>query len=187
LLKEAEVRADRHASAGYHGAKKSGSGREATRKELVKSNLRLRSSAYTAAHGLTGALRAIALIRSACPARAHGWEEKQMATFIVDGAARLADLIDICCLSPAPRPAAARCVDLQNIFQQAITNLSQTIEKNGAVVTNDPLPSVVGNEIHLVRLFQNLLSNAVEISGAKRPQIHVRSNSVSGLGHTNSG
>jgi len=56
---------------------------------------------------------------------------------------------------------------------QAILNLTPAIEASGAIVTSERLPTVRSNEIHLVRLFQNLISNAVKYRRQDPVQIHV--------------
>ena len=56
---------------------------------------------------------------------------------------------------------------------QAQQNLAVSIAASGARVTADPLPVVLGSEIQLVRLFQNLISNAVKYRGEQAVEIHV--------------
>jgi signal transduction histidine kinase len=55
-------------------------------------------------------------------------------------------------------------------------NLALAIKESGAVMTIGPLPIVYGNEIHLVRLFQNLIGNAVTYRGKESPEIRVSAN-----------
>jgi len=52
-------------------------------------------------------------------------------------------------------------------------NLALDITSSGARISQDRLPTVLGNEIHLVRLFQNLIGNAVKYRGTEPPEIHV--------------
>jgi signal transduction histidine kinase len=52
-------------------------------------------------------------------------------------------------------------------------NLALEIKSSGARVTIDRLPIVRGNEIHLVRLFQNLIGNAVKYRRDVAPEIHI--------------
>ena len=175
LLKEAEVRAIVMHQRDITARKAMEAEREQHAKELMLSNLRLEEFAYTAAHDLREPLRAISLYTECIDQRGHmDAEEKRMATFIVDGAARMAALIDdMLSFASTGIQEAARCVDLQEVLGRAMTNLSQMIKTSGAVVTNDPLPPVMGNEIHLVRLFQNLLSNAVKYRSEGSVRIHV--------------
>jgi len=62
---------------------------------------------------------------------------------------------------------------MQDAVAQAIQNLTLDIQASGAMVTVDPLPVVLNNEIHLVRLFQNLISNAVKYRREDPVEIHL--------------
>ena len=63
--------------------------------------------------------------------------------------------------------------DLQHAVAQATQNMALAIQVSGATVTVDRLPIVRSNEIHLVRLFQNLISNAVKYRREDPVEIHV--------------
>ena len=52
-------------------------------------------------------------------------------------------------------------------------NLQEAIEQSGATVTSDLLPAVVADEVMLMQLFQNLISNAIKYRGEETPRIHV--------------
>ena len=99
---------------------------------------------------------------------------RQMAQFIVDGTARMSALIDdLLSFASTGVQEPPRPVDLQGAVTQATQNLALEIKSSGARVTIDRLPVVRGNEIHLVRLFQNLIGNAVKYRRDVAPEIHV--------------
>jgi light-regulated signal transduction histidine kinase (bacteriophytochrome) len=99
---------------------------------------------------------------------------KQMAKFIVDGAARMSTLIDdLLSFASTGMQEPALCVDLQYVVALARQNLALPIKTSGAILTVGRLPIVQSNEIHLVRLFQNLISNAVKYRGEAPLKIHV--------------
>jgi chemotaxis family two-component system sensor kinase Cph1 len=52
-------------------------------------------------------------------------------------------------------------------------NLDAAIAESGAIVTSDPLPTVMAEEVMLMQLFQNLISNSIKYRGAEAPRIHV--------------
>jgi light-regulated signal transduction histidine kinase (bacteriophytochrome) len=56
---------------------------------------------------------------------------------------------------------------------QALLNLRGAIEASGALVTHDPLPSVVADEMQLTQLFQNLVGNAIKYQSPGIPHVHV--------------
>jgi len=51
--------------------------------------------------------------------------------------------------------------------------LKTGIENSGAVITRDRLPIVMGDEVQLAQLLQNLLTNAMKFCGADVPRIHI--------------
>ena len=58
-------------------------------------------------------------------------------------------------------------------MQQALRNLRGAIEESGAVVTHDPLPKVLADEMQLIQLFQNLVGNAIKYQGPGIPKVHI--------------
>jgi len=143
--------------------------------ELARSNLRLEEFAYTAAHDLREPLRTMSLytdmLVQKMPKDAN---TQKMANFVVDGAARMATLIeDLLSFASTGMHEPPRCIDLQQVVEQAKQNLAVAIETSGAMVTANRLPMVLGNEIHSVRLLQNLISNALKYRGKDPAQIHV--------------
>jgi chemotaxis family two-component system sensor kinase Cph1 len=52
-------------------------------------------------------------------------------------------------------------------------NLELAIQESGAVVTHTPLPTITGDAVQLVQLFQNLIGNAIKFRGEATPQVHV--------------
>jgi PAS domain S-box-containing protein len=65
-------------------------------------------------------------------------------------------------------------VDCTRVFEAACSILRAAITDSGATVTADPLPVVLGRERELVRLFQNLINNAIKFRKRDQPvQIRV--------------
>jgi two-component system, chemotaxis family, sensor kinase Cph1 len=62
---------------------------------------------------------------------------------------------------------------LEQVLQSALTILQVTLLENAATVTHDPLPTVLGNSVLLVELFQNLLANALKYRSEQTPHIHI--------------
>ena len=52
-------------------------------------------------------------------------------------------------------------------------NLRGAIEESGAVVTHDPLPTVLADEMQLIQLFQNLVGNAIKYQSPGSREVHV--------------
>jgi light-regulated signal transduction histidine kinase (bacteriophytochrome) len=54
-----------------------------------------------------------------------------------------------------------------------LVNLRGAIQEKGALVTHDPLPAVMADEMQLVQLFQNLVGNAIKYQNPGVPMVHV--------------
>ncbi len=65
-------------------------------------------------------------------------------------------------------------VDCNRALDQALRVLDLAIRESAGVVTHDPLPSVMAEEVPLVLLFQNLIGNSVKYHEPdKPPRIHI--------------
>ena len=61
----------------------------------------------------------------------------------------------------------------EEALQQALINLRGAIEDSGALITHDPLPTVLADETQLVQLFQNLVGNALKYQNPGVPRVHI--------------
>ena len=89
----------------------------------------------------------------------------RMATLVRDllAYARLATEIE--------RPSS---VALDEDLETAITQLDGAIKESGASVTHDPLPTLAVDRGQMVRLFQNLIGNAIKYRKPGQPvKVHV--------------
>src|SRR5262249_43355389 len=65
-------------------------------------------------------------------------------------------------------------VELNAVLDRALSYLSTGIHEAGAVITRDPLPSLLAEQYPLTLLLQNLIGNAIKYSRPGTPaQIHV--------------
>jgi light-regulated signal transduction histidine kinase (bacteriophytochrome) len=65
-------------------------------------------------------------------------------------------------------------VRLEAGIHSASMNLQAAIEESRAKVTHDPLPTVLADQVQLVQLFQNLMSNAIKYRLPEvPPHIHI--------------
>jgi light-regulated signal transduction histidine kinase (bacteriophytochrome) len=63
--------------------------------------------------------------------------------------------------------------DCNAVFKQARDNLAKAVEETSTVIYQAPLPVVLGDEVQLLQVFQNLIANAIKFRGAEAPQIQV--------------
>jgi light-regulated signal transduction histidine kinase (bacteriophytochrome) len=61
----------------------------------------------------------------------------------------------------------------EDALQQALVSLRGSIEGSGALVTHDPLPAVLADEMQLAQLFQNLVGNAIKYQKSGIPRVHI--------------
>lgn len=71
-------------------------------------------------------------------------------------------------------------VRLQEVAEQALSNLELVLKVAGAEVEIGELPEIFGDRTSLVQLFQNLISNAVKFRGEFTPQVRVSFESLDG-------
>lgn len=145
---------------------------------LKRSNAELERFAYVASHDLQEPLRMVASFTQLLARRYQGKLDADADEFIayaVDGANRMQRLInDLLAYSRvSTRGKPSEPTNCEAVLDQAIANLRAAVEESGAVVTHDPLPTVLADASQLVQLFQNLIGNAIKFHGAEPPRIHV--------------
>ncbi len=145
--------------------------------ELERSNGGLEQFAYVASHDLQEPLRAVSGCLQLLEQRYKGKLDTGADQFIshaVDGALRMQVLIHG--LLEYSRVGTGgeefEEIDSEAVLNQAITNLQVAIEESGAVITHDPIPSMMADGVQLSQLFQNLIGNAIKFHSDKPPEIH---------------
>jgi PAS domain S-box-containing protein len=146
--------------------------------DLERSNKELEQFAYVASHDLQEPLRMVSSYTQLLARRYQGQLDAAADEFIayaVDGANRMQGLInDLLAYSRVgTRAKGIEPTDCTDVLDQALANLKAAIEKSGAVVTHDPLPTVMADNLQLVQLLQNLIGNAIKFHVEKPPCIHV--------------
>jgi len=147
-------------------------------KELLRSNSELEQFACVAAHDLQEPLRMVASytrLLSDDYASRLGKEGQLFVHFARDGAERMQQLIhDLLAYSRIGSFAGqSRLVSAQTCLDNALQNLSISLEETDCVVRATGLPNVVTDPVQLAELFQNLISNAIKFRSARDPLIEV--------------
>jgi PAS domain S-box-containing protein len=146
--------------------------------ELRRSNAELEQFAYVASHDLQEPLRMMASYTQLLARRYKGRLDADADEFIgyaVDGASRMQTLINglLTYSRVGTRGRDLEVTDSRGAFEAACANLRKAIEESGAEVTADEMPIVVGDQIQLVQLFQNLIGNAVKFQDEEPVKVHV--------------
>lgn len=146
--------------------------------ELARSNAELAQFAYVASHDLQEPLRMVASYTQLLSKRYGDKLDPDARDFIgyaVDGATRMQALIAEL-LNYSRVGTHGKVFQLSNceaILERVLAVLKLAVSENSAVVSHDPLPTVMGDEMQLSQLFQNLVANALKFRGHTPPQIHV--------------
>jgi PAS domain S-box-containing protein len=146
--------------------------------ELKRSNADLEQFAYAASHDLQEPLRVVAGFVKLLEKRYKGRLDEKADEFIeytVDGVTRMQALIrDLLDYSQVETKGKRFTnTDCTLMIDRAVSNLKMAIEESGATVTHDHLPQIMADSAQLVRLFQNLIGNAIKFRGRKKPKIHI--------------
>ncbi len=146
--------------------------------DLERSNAELKKFAYVASHDLQEPLNQVAnyvqLLEMRYPDQLDT-DAKEFIGFAVEGVSLMQTLID--------DVLAYSRVDVQGIefepteveaaLERAIANLRGRTAESGALLTHDPLPTVMADGTQLMQLFQNLIGNAIKFRSEQPPAIHV--------------
>ena len=146
--------------------------------ELKRSNEELGQFAYIASHDLQEPLRMVSSYTELLARRYKGQlddDADEFIAFAVDGATRMQRLIqDLLAFSRVGTQGRELAdISAETAFLQVLSNLRGAIEDSGAVVSHDPLPHVLADEMQLIQLLQNLVGNAIKYQRPGTPTIHV--------------
>lgn len=146
--------------------------------ELERSNAELEQFAYVASHDLQEPLRMVSSYTQLLARRYRDKLDADADDFIayaVDGSNRMQMLInDLLAYSRVSmRGKPFEPTDCEAILSQICVNLQAAIEDSDAVITHDPLPTVVADVSQLAQLLQNLIGNAVKFRGEEPLHVHV--------------
>ena len=146
--------------------------------KLKTSNKELEQFAHVASHDLQEPLRMVASFTQLLERRYKGRLDEDADDyigFIVEGAQRMKSLIDdlLTFSRLNTEPCNYEPVLIEVALDDVLFNLRSSIEENKAIITYDPLPTVMGDLPQIRQLFQNLISNAIKFHGDEPPKIHI--------------
>ncbi len=146
---------------------------------LAHSNKELQQFAYIASHDLQEPLRSISNFLGLIERRYKDKLDQDGLDFIhfaLDGANRLQQMInDLLLFSRVETQGAAFSpVKVSDVIKHVLDNLKDKIETNGAMISFEKLPTIMGDEPQLITCFQNLISNAIKFHQTGiPPKIHI--------------
>ena len=142
--------------------------------ELERSNDELQQFAYVVSHDLQEPLRMVSSYMGLLKNRYGdklGDEADEFIEFAVDGTERMRHLIkDLLAYSRVgTRGKPFEPTPLEQILDEALSNLQVRIEETGATVKRGPMPTLGVDGSQIVRLFQNLIGNSLKYAKSDVP------------------
>ncbi len=149
---------------------------------LRTTNAELQHFAYALTHDLQEPLRMVVsfteLLEREYKGRL-GEDADKYISYSVEGALRIEALLKALLAYweiTEREQGSLASIDCGAVLAKALLNLQVAIAESGATVTSDPLPAVAADEVMLMQLFQNLISNSIKYRGEETPRIHVSAN-----------
>ncbi len=145
------------------------------REELERSNRDLEMFASICSHDLQEPLRVIRTFATFLKGRSQQSETVQGLESIIQGTNRMNLLIrDILNYSKVGGTELVTTqVNVEKALDRAVANLDAAFKECGARVEHGQLPTVLANELNLVQLFQNLISNALKFKSDDSPLVRI--------------
>ena len=148
------------------------------RRELEQINDQLERFAYTVSHDLKAPLNTISgivqLLELSGAVENQSERDKyfEMIKLNIHRMQRMTtDLLEHA--RSVQKPENLKPVNLNAVCGAVLDILNDDINKNDAKINVNLLPDVLGTETQLIRLFQNLISNAIRYRSEKLPQINI--------------
>lgn len=146
--------------------------------DLARSNQDLQQFAYIASHDLQEPLRAVSGCIQLLQKRYVSQLDSQADELIqhaVDGALRMQTLInDLLSYSRvSTQQQGLHRTELNSVMLAVLANLETAIRDSSAIITYDPMPTVLADAGQMTVLFQNLLANAMKFRRVEPPRVHI--------------
>jgi signal transduction histidine kinase len=154
--------------------------------QLQKMNKDLNNYARTASHDLREPLRMVSTYMSILEAKLKDKlteDEKQFLRFAVDGSKRMDEMVTRILSSAKGSQTVMKPVDLNKILEQLTQNLTRLITDKNAEVTWEQMPILLADDIQMLQVFQNLVTNAIKYNKSERPYIHITAEAKGSFAH----
>jgi len=154
--------------------------RQRAENSLREANQDLQHFAYAASHDLQEPLRMVTSYTQLLARQNKGKLDPladQAIAYAVEGAHQMEMLLkglrDYWAVNDG-KPEENVAVDCNQVLEEALAFLQARIQETAAVITHDPLPTVTAEQVPLMLLFKNLISNALKYTRpGEPPRIHI--------------
>ncbi|MFH1454375.1 MAG: ATP-binding protein [Armatimonadota bacterium] len=153
--------------------------RRLAEKDLKHSNEELERFAYVVSHDLQQPLLAVISYLKFLIDECSNKTVKEVEPHIeraLTGASRLQNLIKglLAYSKTGKGKESFKEVNMNNVMETVLLNLDLPIQEHKAKVLYKDLPEVLGNELHLMQILQNIISNSIKFQGENSPEITVK-------------
>ncbi len=145
---------------------------------LVRANQELNQFAYVVAHDLQEPVRLMSSYVDLLKMHSEKKLDEDAQSFLgfikqgsLQALVLIQDLLSYGTVSGGGR--ALELIDFETILKEVLAEIRILIEESSAEITQEALPALMADRIQIIRLFQNLMTNAIKYR-AKRPlKIHI--------------
>lgn len=151
--------------------------------QLAEANSELQQFASIVSHDLKEPLRNVVSYLQLLARRYRGQlgqDADDFIDFAVKGAKQMARLLnDLLTYNRLTRDTRSPGrLDLSQLVESVLAGLHQAIIEADAEIVVEPLPAIIGDEVQVVSVFQNLIGNALKYHApGRRPRILIRAES----------
>jgi light-regulated signal transduction histidine kinase (bacteriophytochrome) len=146
-------------------------------KNLDSSNKNLEQFAYVAAHDLQAPLKMAGNYVQLLQKKVKGPDQSTEKYFdiISQQLSYMQDLVrGLLAYSKLEQSEIVlKELDCRHCLKHALSNLQGIIQESHAQVSFDRLPAILGDKSQIIRLFQNLISNAIKFRSNEAPRIFI--------------
>jgi two-component system, chemotaxis family, CheB/CheR fusion protein len=153
--------------------------RKQAEESIKTTNAELQHFAYALTHDLQEPLRMVVNFTQLLGreyAGKLGEDGEKYISYSVEGALRIEALLKALLayweVTEREQDSFAE-IDCGVVLAKALLNLQTAIAQSGATITSDPLPTLVAEQVVLLQLFQNLISNSIKYRSKRPLKIHV--------------
>lgn len=151
---------------------------EVTNQWLATANDELEQFAYIASHDLQEPLRMIASFAGLLEKR-HKDEfdetSRKYLTYVIDGALRMKTMLNglLAYSRLGTGKPDKKVVDCNDVVADVLENLNLAVSESGMALKIESLPTIAADRDQMLRLFQNLIGNAVKFRAEENPSLEV--------------
>lgn len=148
---------------------------QAHARQIEDANKSLKTYAHTTSHDLREPLRMVSTYMTILEAKLKDKldeDEKKFLRFAVDGSKRMDEMITRI-LDSAKGKKNIKPVDVGKILEQVKVNLQRLTTDKSAVITLESMPVILADDIQMMQVFQNLITNAIKYNISPQPEIKV--------------